>query len=532
MTKYIIILMAILNSFTSYAQKKTFDIVTYNVPVGWTPQDGNGFISYSKIDGSSWAQIAIYQHRNSEGDIQADFDKDWNELVLSGKTISSPEKTAPQSAEGWTVMSGAGVWQYNGANVTSMLTIYSNNKICISVLCNSTAQPYLKEYQSLLGSLDLDASKIAEPPIINNSTSTNTTSSANTNNGPIVGLWCDYILETSGYMNGYAQYTAGYFRKEYLFNSDGTYIFRTKNWSVYMKESIFIYETGKYSVNGNQLTIAPMQGKGEWWSKTNSSKEWGKLVKVSDYKLEKVTYAFEIKYYSGTKNYSLILKSANPTQRESSEQKETHYSQRKLESLIDNPPGFKTDAENRSLNNQNENGGNSMLSGKIWEGSSLEKTGYGNMQYNTGGFWIHQYQFNTNGTYQFVYNAASGIVNTPVNVLQYETGTYSVNGNQLTITPQKGTNEEWSVGKIDNGMSDSHRREVLGKRIKLLKKTERKLEKITYPFTVEYWEGNQVNVLLLQHAQPTVREGSPGVNNRSGYFETPAAKATKFPDYK
>ncbi|MBS1736900.1 MAG: hypothetical protein JSS98_09915, partial [Bacteroidetes bacterium] len=64
------------------------------------------------------------------------------------------------------------------------------------------------------------------------------------------------------------------------------------------------------------------------------------------------------------------------------------------------------------------------------------------------------------------------------------------------------------------------------------KKTDRKLEKITYPFTIEFWAGNNANVLLIEHAQSTVREGSPGANNKSGYFETSNAKATKFFDYK
>jgi len=338
----ILLLLAIM---TSYAQKKTFDIVSYNEPAGWTPQQGIGNVSYSRIDGSSWAQIAIYEHRSSEGDIQKDFDKDWKELVESvSKNISAPEKTVPQSAEGWTVMSGAGVWQFNGTNVASMLTVYSNNKICMSVLCNATAQPYFKDYQTLIGSLDLDASRSMETAVISNNSSTaNSNPSVNTVHSSLVGLWCDNILETSGYMNGFAQYTAGYFRKEYLFNVDGTYVFRIKNWSVYMEDILFAYETGTYSVSGNQLTIAPTQGKGEWWSKAKSGRtnEWGTLVKASDYKLEKVTYAFEIKYYSGTKDYSLILKSGNPTQRENSQQTETHYAQRIEPSLIDNPPGFK-----------------------------------------------------------------------------------------------------------------------------------------------------------------------------------------------
>lgn len=334
-----------MTAFTGFAQKQTFDIVTYTPPAGWEQKQTESNISYSRIDGSSWAQIAIYQHRRCEGDIQADFDKDWNELVATGKTISSPEKTEPQTAEGWTVMSGSGVWQYNGANVATVLTVYSNNSVCIAVLCNATAQPYLKDYKALIGSLDLDATRVSVTPAIQNTdTTANTTASVNTGNISIIGLWTSYVLET----NGYQQYTAGYLRKEYLFKNDGTYIFRNKQWLTKAKDILFIYESGTYTVNGNQLTITPKQGIGQFWSKTNSSKEWGKLVKSSDYKSEKVTYTFQI-IDDATYGNGIVLKPGKATERDggkfnaADDPFEFRYSFRKLESAIDNPPGFKTD---------------------------------------------------------------------------------------------------------------------------------------------------------------------------------------------
>jgi hypothetical protein len=334
-----------------FSQKQTFDIVSYNAPTNWTLNQGNDYISYSRIDGASWAQIAIYQHRNCEGDIQTDFDKDWNELVASNKTISSPEKTEPKTAEGWTVMSGSGVWQYNGANVASILTVYSNNSICIAVLCNATAQPYLKNYKELIGSLDLDASSVSETNNQTN-TETETNSNPNTNNTTISGLWTNYILETTGYnVGGRPQYTAGYLRKEYQFNADGTYTFRNKQWLTKAPDITFLYETGTYSVNGNQLTITPKNGKSGFWAKTNSSKEWGRMKKYADYKLEKTTYTFEISI-DPTYGNTIILKAGNPTTRDGgqfnapNEHYEFRYSFRKEESLIDNPPGFKINAAN------------------------------------------------------------------------------------------------------------------------------------------------------------------------------------------
>ncbi|MNY48231.1 hypothetical protein D3C86_1835510 [compost metagenome] len=73
-------------------------------------------------------------------------------------------------------------------------------------------------------------------------------------------------------------------------------------------------------------------------------------------------------------------------------------------------------------------------------------------------------------------------------------------------------------------MSDSHIRKVLETRLKRLKTQARKLEKTTYPFKIEYWEGNKENALMLHHIQNTVREGSPGSNNYSSFFEAQPGK--------
>ncbi len=503
MIKYIVLLSLIVNSIFSYSQKKTFDIVSYNEPARWTPKQGNDYFSYSKIDGSSWAQIAIYQHRISEGDIQKDFDKDWKELVAAtSRDISAPEKTSPQSAEGWTVMSGSGVWQFNGANVASILTIYSNNKVCVSILCNATAQPYLKDYQTLIGSLDLDASKSIETPIgSNNSSTANSNSSMNAIHSSLAGLWCDNILETSGYLNGYPQYTAGYFRKEYSFNADGTYVFRIKNWSVYMKDILFTYETGTYSISGNQLTIAPTQGKGEWWSKATSGKtnEWGTLLKASDYKLEKVTYAFEIKYYSGTQNYSLILKSGKATQRENSQQTETQYAQRLGPSLIDNPPGFKAGSENKPdiAQSLNPSSASTSISGTWSQSSSGNYAGQ-----LVSGYVTMQYVFNNDGTYSYVSKTFSQSMS--YIIFSKENGRYVISGNRLTVTPSNGVTQSWTRKTDATGTGD--------KWGELIKEEKRSLENTVYTFTLHYFEGIKEQNLVLQNSKETLRDGKYSTN--------------------
>lgn len=64
-------------------------------------------------------------------------------------------------------------------------------------------------------------------------------------------------------------------------------------------------------------------------------------------------------------------------------------------------------------------------------------------------------------------------------------GTYLINGNQLTISPTNGSNEEWAkTGKTSNGNSDVTNRSINDTWGKKLKNSSRKLEKYTYTFSI------------------------------------------------
>jgi hypothetical protein len=321
-----------LGSLATSAQKKSYDIVSYTSPDNWKEEITDSYISYSKIDGGSWAQIAIYKSTVSKGSIEEDSQNEWNAVVLALHPVENEEKGQAQTAEGWSVVSRSGVWKYNGTNIGTILTTFSNGITCVSILCNATAQPYLKDYQKFISTVTLNAGKGI-------SRSTNTISA----NNSIAGLWEHNVSERSGYISG------GYFRKEYTFNTDGTYEYRAKNWSVFAKDILFVRETGNYTVNGNQLTIVPKKGAGQWWSKAASGKSegsWGSYQKAADFKTEKTVYTFEIKQLSGMDKPTLTLISNKPTEREGRQNnnnnalQEFNYTRNTSgKSIIDNPPG-------------------------------------------------------------------------------------------------------------------------------------------------------------------------------------------------
>ncbi len=345
-TKIIFLFGAILIMNSNlHAQKQSFDIVSYTAPEGWAETPGNSNVSYSRIENGNWAQIVIYKSTESAGNIDADFDNDWNELVAVNKTISSPQKTKPQPQDDWMVMSGSGTWQYNGVHVTSRLTVYSNSKVSISLLCNFTATIYLKDYQTVLASILLHPGN-AQLNSDTKNNSSNAGSSVATNKNSVVGIWVVNQAETRGFTNGHLMYSGGYMRKEYQLKEDGSYIFREKNWLANNETIYFVYESGTWTMEGNKLTISPKKGKAGWWNKdkvTNDVNKWGNYQKTAAYKTQTTEYTVEIKIDPNYSN-SIILNCSKATERDGGQLNNGPYRfvyvQRK-ELLIDNPPDFK-----------------------------------------------------------------------------------------------------------------------------------------------------------------------------------------------
>jgi len=345
--KYFILITIILEMrSTGYSQTQRFDIATYLAPKGWQEEKSAGHISYAQVNGTNWVQIVIYKSTASTGNKDSDFEKEWNELVAAGKTVSAPEKTAPRTVKGWNIVSGSGTWQYNGANVTSVLTLYSNDKVYFSVLYNSTAALFLKDYQALLESLMLNGRDADAGSGVHGNPQP-ADSSVNKTNNAVAGLWVIRQRESRG-AGKYNTYTGGYMRKEYQFNKDGTYLFRIKNWLAASETIYFINESGTWSVNGDQLTLTPKKGKGGWWNKdkvTNDVDKWGSFKQAADYKLQSITYRFEIKEDPNYGN-SIILYANNPTERDGGQFNEPPYrfsytTPGDPHPWIDNPPGWK-----------------------------------------------------------------------------------------------------------------------------------------------------------------------------------------------
>lgn len=500
MKKIFPFLLIIFYCTTAFAQKQSFDVVSFTVPKGWQQKQNEGSVQLLATDKKTNAYIMAIITNASPSNATAieNFNSKWKAAIKDQIQLDGEPTMQPSSNDnGWDIETGSAIYTDNGAKGNVALLSATGGGQTVSVVIMYNSNQYEKELTDFLNSLEL-----AKP------TASLPNNASNSSKASIVGLWCDNHLEISGYYNGYAQYTAGYFRREYNFRADGTYIYRAKNWSTLLNEILFVYEIGTYTVNGNQLTIIPTQGKGGWWGKKdNNTKLWGAFIKASSFKLEKITYTFGINYYSGIKEHGLYLKTVNNTERDGTTGP-NGFSFKLYDdgiSIIDNPPGFKADAENKSvsatntktaqpaISNNNANASNpavNQLAG-IW--------GQYQNEANTSGYDWREYYFNQDGTYQFLQKNISYLYHNDI-IYAYEKGTYQLNGNQLTLSPQSGTVESWTKAGSD-------------KAGKLIKTDKRILEKISYTFTLQYFSGIQKTNLVLQYPTTTQRDGAFSNNN-------------------
>jgi hypothetical protein len=337
--KLLVFHLILFMSLTACTQKQSFDVLTYTAPKGWQQQQQESSVQLSVSDSKTgaYALALITKATASDAGAAVNFKTDWDKLVKASVQVNdAPAMQEPVTENGWNVISGtANYTDDTQKGVATLLTATGGGQM-VSVVLMTNTDKYQNELLTFIRSLQL-----LKP--VSNPVQQNRATVSASGNKSIAGLWNYNILETSGYINGMPQYSAGYSRREYAFYPDGTYVFRTKIWLTTVKDILYVFEKGNYTVDGNQLTVIPQSGKGEWWSKKdNHTAKWGKLVKASSFKLEKTTYRFEIKYFSGSKSYALNLVSTKQTERDGGLSNEGyHYSLYEDGiSNIDSPPGY------------------------------------------------------------------------------------------------------------------------------------------------------------------------------------------------
>jgi hypothetical protein len=290
------------------AQKENFDLITYSPPAGWKKDVTENIINYiitNKMN-NSWCQIGIIKSTISKGNIESDFESEWQDLVVKNfKPTDAPKLNEVHVTDGWKIKEGVVKFKFNNADAMAMLTTISGFDRCASIVVTTNSQEYLKEIDALLTSVELKKMESAGQPPATGSNSDNTS---------ILGEWVATASDQSSFRvnNG----VMNYITRQYTLNANGTYSFVSKAYDPLMDNILLGKENGTFQISGNNLTIIPVESVLEAWSKKDGRDEWGNMISTQNITNEKVTYQFNKHYFEGNQKWNLVLQANEVTKRD------------------------------------------------------------------------------------------------------------------------------------------------------------------------------------------------------------------------
>jgi Lipocalin-like domain len=306
--KYLIFVFFAFSAANLLAQQKaTFDLATYTVPSGWKQtSNSSNVVGYTITNNQkgTYCQIGLYASTASKGSLQADFESEWQELIVKMYKPSAKPNLLPVASEnGWDAQAGVAPFEFNGARSAAMLVTMSSNGRCVSIVIVTNTEDYQTEIEKFVDDVDLKRIEPASQSV-----------AAADGSASILGTWSMTSSSQSSYRvkNG----VTNYIRRQYTFNQDGTYTFITRTFDPLMEKILLGKESGTYQISGNNLTVTPQKSVLEGWSKKNGSDQWGNFIDSQNVPLEKVTYQFTKHYFSGIQEWNLVFQAEAPTKRE------------------------------------------------------------------------------------------------------------------------------------------------------------------------------------------------------------------------
>jgi len=312
-----IMLLSVLIAFAGkiFAQKQTFDLITFAAPKGWTKNVEETLVSYTITNNkkNTWCRINIIKSTVSIGTIEADFESEWQGLIVKNyKPTDSAQSNEIKEMEarlndevgqGWKIKAGGAKFIFNNSDALVMLTTMSGYNRCASIVAITNSEDYIKNIEAFLASVDLIKPEIASPP----------TAIANDDENSIIGIWGITASDQNSVRvnNG----VAGTIFRQYSFNANGTYIFIIKTFDPLMDKILLGIENGTYQISGNTISVQPTKSVLEAWSKKNFT-DWGKLLSTQNIAFEKTSYQFTKRFITEINEWQLVLQAATQTLRD------------------------------------------------------------------------------------------------------------------------------------------------------------------------------------------------------------------------
>jgi hypothetical protein len=270
-------------------------------------------VQFAKEDKATGAfcVVTLYRSVDAETDSRANFNVAWNALVNEIlKTKVKPQIGAPGIKDGWTAEAGLAPVDTPDLKGAALLTTFTGGSKLISVLVLTNSDTFQKEIETIVDSIKLPPAK----PVAAQGTAPATPAAGDS--ARLIGKWQRASSGMPAYGDPVAWGTAGYTKSRYEFKADGTYIYTERSFRMMMQTILIVREDGKYTLNGNTITVTPQTSTISSYKKDGGVDALGALVKTQNRQLETATYKFNFHFFEGIKEWNLVLQADRTTQRD------------------------------------------------------------------------------------------------------------------------------------------------------------------------------------------------------------------------
>ncbi|MBO9658233.1 MAG: hypothetical protein J7527_05355 [Chitinophagaceae bacterium] len=172
MKNVLLVLLSVMSFLFSYSQKGSYDLVNYTLPAigNWTKDQKSSFISFTYINNqNNWCQIIIYKATAASGNIDSDFNAEWDELTAKNLSITAgPKRSGVKKTGQWTSVVGEGKALFDGLEmfIRHQVLVGSGNRI--SVIGKTNSAKFLKTIEEVNNSITLRKSPAENTPANHN----------------------------------------------------------------------------------------------------------------------------------------------------------------------------------------------------------------------------------------------------------------------------------------------------------------------------------------------------------------------------
>jgi hypothetical protein len=263
MKKNCLFILVFLFATGMYAQKQTFDIITYTPPKGWKKQTTESAVQFTKQDAANGAYciITLMKSLASGGNSKENFDAAWETVVKEMVKVSTaPEMQPVVTEDGWEAQSGYAPFEADSAKGVVILVTSSGYEKMVNILVMTNTDVYEKEMTAFLESVSFKKPTVKLNQTKGNETKTTnnkeiipaaekdgfTFSTTNFDDGWKSEIQNDWVLVSKGDIKVYLWYALPYNATD--FSGTGL-VARDYYWDNYVTK-YFNVQTKQYNDNG------------------------------------------------------------------------------------------------------------------------------------------------------------------------------------------------------------------------------------------------------------------------------------------